>query len=380
MKSFARIRARMSTLSRYTVKEILSHLTGVLGIILGIFLVQRFASLLADATAGSFPVAAISHLLGLRTVMALPSLFPVTLYIAIFLSLGRFHQDQEMVALAGCGVPPTRIHRAVILFAAFAALVNGLLSFSVRPWAAARFQAVRRAAMSESKLADVRPQRFYSFEDGDQTVLFAEARPEGEPGVLQGVFARVRHEGKLSVFSAKKALEQRDEARGYRFLRLFDGYRYDLDTSGNVREITTYRELSIRTPLGSETAPPEKEETRSAAALASSEDPKDSAELQWRIANAVSVLLLALLAIPLSHTNPRQGKYARLFVAILLYVAYRSVLNAARHWIEDGWLPPFPGLWIVHALCLAVATVLFVFGPERQVLRAPWRRRREAVS
>jgi lipopolysaccharide export system permease protein len=368
----------MSTLSQYTVKEILSHLTGVLAIILGIFLVQRFASLLADATAGSFPVAAISHLLGLRTLMALPSLFPVTLYIAIFLSLGRFHQDHEMVALAGCGVPPTRIHRAVLLFAAFAALFNGVLSFSVRPWAAGRFQAVRSAAMSESKLTDVRPQRFYSFEDGDETVLFAEGRRDDEPGVLQGVFARVRHAGKLSVFSAKKALERRDTEHGFRFLHLFDGYRYDLDTKGNVRDITQYRELSIRTPLGGG-PPPDREETRSAAALAASSDPKDAGELQWRIANAVSVLLLALLAIPLSHTNPRQGKYGRLFVAILLYVAYRSLLNAARHWIEDGWLPAFPGLWVVHALCFAVAVVLFVLGPDGRDLLAV-RQRREAVA
>lgn len=368
----------MSILSRYTVKEILSHLTGVLAIILGIFLVQRFASLLGDATEGSFPVAAISHLLGLRTVMALPSLFPVTFYIAIFLGLGRLHQDQEMVALAGCGVAPGRIHRAVILFAAFAAVLNGLLSFSVRPWAAARFQTVRHAAMSESKIADVRAQRFYSFEDGDQTVLFAEARVEEEPGVLQKVFARVRHRGKLSVFSAKRALEQRDAAHGYRFLRLFDGYRYDLGAGGDVREITAYREMTIRTSLGGKTAPPEREETRSATALAASADPKDAGELQWRIANAVSVLLLALLAIPLSHTNPRQGKYARLFVAILLYVAYRSLLDAARHWMEDGWLPFFPGLWVVHALCLLVAVALFAMGPEG---RDRWRiRRRKSLA
>jgi lipopolysaccharide export system permease protein len=234
--------------------------------------------------------------------------------------------------------------------------------------------------MRESKIVDVRPQRFYSFEDSDETVLFAEARSEDDPDVLEGVFARIRHKGRLSVFSAKRALEQRDEARGYRFLRLFDGYRYDLDARGDVREITDYQELSIRAPLGGEATPPEKEETRSAAALVRSTDPKDAAELQWRIANGVSVLLLALLAIPLSHTSPRQGKYARLFVAILLYVGYRTLLSTARHWIEDGWLPFFPGLWIVHALCLAVAIVLFVIGPEGQNRWAGKLRRREAAA
>jgi lipopolysaccharide export system permease protein len=181
------------------------------------------------------------------------------------------------------------------------------------------------------------------------------------------------------VFSAKKALEQRDEARGYRFLQLFDGYRYDLDRRGDVREITAYRELSIRSSLGTETMP-EKAETRSAAALAASADPRDAAELQWRIANAVSVLLLAVLAIPLSHTNPRQGKYGRLFIAILLYVAYRSLLAAARHWIEDGWLPFFPGLWVVHGLCFAAAAVLFAIGAQGRERWAGNRRGREAVA
>lgn len=356
----------MSILSRYTVKEILSHLAGVLAIILGIFLVERFASLLADATDGSFPLDAIFHLLVLRTVMALPSLFPVTLYIAIMLGLGRLYQDQEMTALSACGVRPARIRRAVVIFAAFAALLNGLLSFSVRPWAAARFQEVRRAAMTESEIDEMRPRRFYSVGQGDEEVIFAGARSEQDDGVLQDVFVQMRDKGRLSVFTAKMAIEQRDKVHGYRFLRLFDGYRYDVDTRDEDHQITAFHELSIRAPIGPDGAIREREATRSTLALVRSATPDASAELQWRIANAVSVLLLALLAIPLSHTDPRQGKYAKLLFAILLYLAYRNLLGAGRHWIEDGTLAAFPGLWLVHALCLVVALVLFVFEPGRR--------------
>jgi lipopolysaccharide export system permease protein len=354
----------MPILSRYVVKEILSHLAGVLAIILGIFLIQRFASLLADATEGSFPLSAISSLLALRTVMALPSLLPVTLYLAVLLALGRLYQDREMEAVSACGVRPSRIYAAVLTFAALVAVLNGMLSFSMRPWAATRFQSVRHAAMRESKIADVRPRRFYAFEDGDETVIFANARSEQDPQALRDVFVQFRHGDKISVLTAESAREQRDEVHGYRFLHLFNGNRYDLDANGTAGEVTEYRELSIRAPLGGEGTLPEKRETRSAAALSASADPKDAAELQWRIGNAVSVWLLALLAIPLSRSNPRQGKYAKLFVAILLYLAYRSLLDTARHWIEDGILPTFPGLWLVHALCFVVALAAFALNAE----------------
>jgi lipopolysaccharide export system permease protein len=299
----------MSVLSRYTVREIVSHLSGVFAIILGIFLVQRFASLLADATEGSLPIDAISRLLALRTLMALPSLFPVTLYIAILLALGRLYQDQEMTALAGCGVSPWRPRRTIIAFAVLAMLANGLLAFSVRPWAAARFQAVRRAAMAESEIDRMRPRRFYPLDQGEEQVIFADSRSELDPGVLQDVFVQVREGAKISVFTAKVAVENRNQAGGYRFLRLFDGQRYDLDTQRDNHQITTYQEMSLRAQRP-EAAAPEREETRSALALARSDRPKDAAELQWRLANAVSVLLLALIAIPLSRTSPRQGKYA----------------------------------------------------------------------
>lgn len=369
----------MSVLSRYTVKEILAHLSGVFAVILGIFLVQRFASLLADATEGALPIDAISRLLTLRTLMALPSLLPVTLYIAILLALGRLYQDQEMTALAGCGVSPWRTRRTIVAFAVLATIANGLLAFSVRPWAAARFQAVRHSAMAESEIDRMHPRRFYSLEQGEDQVIFADSRSELDPSVLQDVFVQVRDGAKISVFTAKLAIEQRNEARGLRFLRLFDGQRYDFDTQRDNHQITTYQEMSLRAPLP-EPAAPEREETRSALALARSQRPKDAAELQWRIANAISVLLLALIAIPLSHTSPRQGKYAKLLFAILIYVAYRNLLGAARHWIEDGVLPFFPGLWIAHALALILALVLFSIEPERRLHRGRRLRIRQGAA
>ena len=65
----------------------------------------------------------------------------------------------------------------------------------------------------------------------------------------------------------------------------------------------------------------------------------DVAELQRRISMPVMVLVLAFIAVPLSALRPREGRYARVALAILLYFIYANLLSAAQVWIEKGRLP-----------------------------------------
>jgi lipopolysaccharide export system permease protein len=362
----------MPVLSRYTVKEVASHMLGVLLVVLGVFLLGRFSSLLADAIEGSLPSSVVFILLGLRTIMALPSLLPVTLYLGVMLGLGRLHQDHEMTALEACGVPPNRVHASVLRFALLFAVVVGVLSFSVRPWAANRFDTVKKEAVAKSGLANMSPGRFYEVSSRGEQVLFADARSEDDSRYMENVFVQQRKGQDLAILFAKRAMEWRDDAAGYRFLTLLEGYRYDLDPGGMNEEITSYEELTIRTPIDGSGFDGDEQKTRSAAALWASDDPEDQAELQWRLAMPISALLLALLAIPLGRISPRQGKYARFATAIFLYVGYRSLLSTARNWVADGTLAVFPGLWPIHLLCLVTAlALLYDRPPGHMPLRPP---------
>ena len=58
--------------------------------------------------------------------------------------------------------------------------------------------------------------------------------------------------------------------------------------------------------------------------------------------------------MPLSRTAPRQGKYAKLFVAILIYVIYSNLLGMSQTWVEQGTVPGMLGLWWVHAVLAAL--------------------------
>ena len=47
-------------------------------------------------------------------------------------------------------------------------------------------------------------------------------------------------------------------------------------------------------------------------------------------------LVLTLIAVPLSRLRPRQGRYARVGFAIVVYFVYSNLLSASKVWVEKG--------------------------------------------
>ena len=117
-------------------------------------------------------------------------------------------------------------------------------------------------------------------------------------------------------------------------------------------------------------------ETMSSTALIGHPDVKMQSELQWRLSFPLLVLVVTLIAVPLSRVNPRQGRFLKLLPAILLYMAYLSLLVAARGALDKGTLPISVGLWPVHILFLLIG-VLLVYWQPIQLRRARSRAQKE---
>lgn len=85
---------------------------------------------------------------------------------------------------------------------------------------------------------------------------------------------------------------------------------------------------------------------------------EERAELQWRLGVPISTLLLALIAVPLSRSRPREGRYGRLAIGLLVFIVYLNMLSAAKAWVEQGTISPELGLWWVHGSMLLLALSL----------------------
>jgi lipopolysaccharide export system permease protein len=86
------------------------------------------------------------------------------------------------------------------------------------------------------------------------------------------------------------------------------------------------------------------------------------------------VLLLTLLAVPLARTSPRQGRYGKLLISILVYVIFYNLGILARVWLQKGVTPPLIGMWWVDGVFLASVALLLVqqYG-VRGLFGATWR-------
>ena len=68
--------------------------------------------------------------------------------------------------------------------------------------------------------------------------------------------------------------------------------------------------------------------------------------------------VLTLLAVPLAKLRPRQGRFARIGVAVLAYFIYSNLVATVRVWIEKDSAGGAFGMWWVHLLPIALAVWL----------------------
>ena len=92
--------------------------------------------------------------------------------------------------------------------------------------------------------------------------------------------------------------------------------------------------------------------------LLNSTNPEHKAELDWRITLPAATLILVMMALPLSQTTPRGGRYSKLALGILLYLIYSNLLGMGKAWISKGIIPYWIGTSWVHVLGVITLYIL----------------------
>ena len=331
-------------------------------VLLVILLSNQLARVMSQAAANDFPREVVFTLIGLTSVGYLKVVVPVGFFLAIMLGLGRLYHESEMAAIQSCGVGPAGLFRPIGVLGAAIAVLLIWLSFWAIPQATARAQQIRVEALRDAQFGALEPGRFRTF-GGGKIVFYAERVDDNR--VLHNVNVFVDHSeesdsvGRLEIWVATRA-EQRGAGQADQTFILYDGHRYEgVPGSGECRVIQ-FAEGGIPIRLGELNGTKSKAELKSTSELLSSSDPADVAELQSRISSPILALVLMVLAVPLARLRPRQGRFARIGIAILAYFLYSLLLDTARAWVENGAVPTFIGIWWVHAVALCIGLWLLV--------------------
>ena len=344
-------------LDRYIFREIAVTWLGVTMVLLMILLTNQFARILGDVAKGKLPRNAAFDVIGLSAAQYLTILVPIGLFLAVMLALGRLYRDSEMPAMMACRVGPSGIYRPLMWLLVPLVLGVAWLSIVGTPTALSKVEQIAAEARREADLASIEPGRFTVI-GPDRAVVYGErVSPDG---VMENVFLERRVAGNVvEVVVAKRGEQAESEDPNTRLLVLHEGRRYEGVPGTASFRVVEFVEHGIPYQLPSLLASDPKPRAMPFRSLRTSTDLEHIAEMQWRLSVPIATILLAMVAVPLARSRPREGRYGRIAIGLLVFIIYLNLLSAAKAWTEEGTISPSLGLWWVHG-CMALFMLILL--------------------
>ncbi|NPB10092.1 MAG: LPS export ABC transporter permease LptF [Thermodesulfobacteria bacterium] len=346
-------------LINYLRRQVLKPFIAISLVLVGVFVSFMAARYLAQAAEGKIPASIIGRLILLRVLIAQEVLLPTTFYFSVLLALGRLYRQAEMVAMFAAGLSPLRVYWAVLSLALMVAVVSGVFSLHLRPWAWEEFYRLKASSEREFDLRRLKAGVFYELPGG--RVFFAD-KVDRHQALAEEVFLYGRDEGGPKIIRAARAWQEIKSQR--LFLILDQGRQYEFNEKHSLILVSEFAALKIFV-ANLETPRKQKVKAMPTRELWPPAGPEEVAELEWRLAAPLSAILLAFLAINLSPVKPRQGHLKRIPLAVVFFAAYFYAGAALKKLLAKGLWPVFPGIGAAHLGLLLLSVICYYWFARR---------------
>ncbi len=349
-------------IDRYISWEIIRPFCTGLGLLILVFIGYSASRQLSLAAEGALDMLTAFKLVGLNTLITLEVLLPSALFFSVLAAIGRLYRDAEMTALYAAGVSRARILEAVFKLSVVVAVITGVISVEARPWAYRESYRLEAQAAAEFDLKKMATGQFVNMQGSDY--IFIAEDIDLEQGLHKRVFLQKDHPkaGRSEIIVAEAASLPVLNPGHALTAEFYNGYNYLLDKRKRQDITLEFKHMTIHLP-NEEAQEQYRRKAETTQNLALSSEPKDIAEYQWRITTPLATILLALIAVPLARSAPRESRFHSFFIALAVYIALFSMTGVMRTWIEKGQLAAFPGLWTAYAV-VAVLLILLVNPPR----------------
>jgi lipopolysaccharide export system permease protein len=346
---------------RYLAKEVYTTLLVITGILLLTFMSNAFVRYLTRAASGKLSGGMVLKIIAIQVPTLVGLLLPVGLFLAFLLVYGRLYAESEMTVLTACGMSRFQLLQRSLWISLLIILLDVVFVFSLSPKLAAYQHDLLLASAEETMIQTIQPGRFQVANKGSDVFYIESVNRKGDK--LKNIFVAQKKKAKAgddkavwNVLSAESGYSYRDVKTDQSYVIAQKGYRYFGVPGQKDFKIMRFSEYGARIEGASKTSSDD-EATLPTSRLwrESYHNLKAMAELQWRISIPLSIPILTLLAVPLSRVKPREGRYAQLLPAILIYAIYANMMFVAKSWIVHGKISPIVGMGWLHVLLLFVA-------------------------
>lgn len=358
---------------RYLLKEVAKTQFAVFFVLMAIFVSQKFVSILSHAAEGNIPGHMVMLFIALTTPDLAGMMLPLSLYLGILLAYGRIYADSEMTVLHACGISEWYVVRITLLLGIVTALITGIFTLYLSPLTADYEIQIKEQIASDSGLSSLIAGRFQKTGNNKAVVFIGDKNRKDNR--LKKIFVaqlpdeQHSHDSIINsslVYATKGKVE--DEDNGLQRLILEKGMRYQKDKTSKEFRAVSFNKYYIQIQDHKVEHTRRKINALPTVELFKHNKPEYKAAIHWRLAFPIAAIVLSIIAVPLSSVNPRQGKYSKLFPAILLFLAYFILLSSMSTGIEKGIISSRIGLWPAHLGGILLGLSL-IFKDRRSALK-----------
>jgi lipopolysaccharide export system permease protein len=338
---------------RYLIRETIKSQFAIFFVLFLVFLSQKFISVLADASDGDIPASLILSIVGLNMPAMGLLMLPLSIYIGILLTFGRLYAESEIVVMNATGIGNKFLIQAALYLALITASVAAFNSLWLSPWSQDKVEQLYEKVAAENSVDLLPKGKFESTPDGSSVVFIDDIKGNK----LENVFvAQITPRDSILpsvMFSSSGDVKELSDGR--QVIAMYDGTRYEGVPTRVDYMMTHFDEYEGLIGQRDVKKKGRDWEAIPTLDLINHPDNNAKAELQWRISLVICIPLLTMLVVPLSAVNPRQGRFAKMGPAILIYLTYFLAISATKSSIEEGSIPATIGMWPINALLLIVA-------------------------
>ena len=353
-------------ISRYLLRNLIVFFLAITFIIGLIVFGNQFVLTTQESLSYGIPIKELMPLVGFNMLRDIPIILTLSLFLSIIITISQLYKSSEAVVMNSIGLGDRDFINLIKPIVFFTFIVVFYLTIFAVPWAKQQKSYAEDETVNASEFSFITEGKFESFKNGEIVFYASESKTTDTVGEqnMEEIFIYALDKGKSVIVLASEAKKYTNAKSESIYLRLKNGIRYEgLPGNENIN-ILNFEKYDLEIVSGdiqkSISSFSEIEEKNTIDLLREG-GVKANAEIQWRISQPISVLILSIFGVFLGKSSPRTGKGINLIVGVVLFMLYNNALLVAKSAIESGQLSSIIGMWGVHLLLLLILIIFYQF-------------------
>ena len=355
-----------SLIARYIRRNLVTLFFAIFFIIGLVLFGNQFVLTVQESVERGIPFQELMPLVSFNMIRDVSLILSLSLFLAIILTISQLYKNSEAVVMNSLGLNDKHFIFFIQPLVILSFIIIFFLTIYAVPWANQQKNIREEETNNASEFSFITEGEFEVFKQGEIVFYASESKSLNTIGEqnMEEIFIYAFDNEKPVIVLASKATKYIDSISDSIYLRLKDGVRYQGIPSKdniNILNFDLYDLEIVSGELQKSLAIYTKIEGKNTIDLIKEGGSHANAELQSRLSQPITILILSVFGIFLGKTSPRGGKGINLLIGVVIFMLYYNGLLVAKSSIELGQIDPIIGLWGVHLLMIILILLLYQF-------------------